>query len=151
MVRGLGFCVSLALAVVACAPAAATTQVNRADTTIATPIAASTDAPTAPPTPVRTAPPTPVPTATAVPTQPAPVKTLAPTVPATARPAATTSAPIRTTVPAARTNCDPAYPTVCIPPAPPDLDCRDIPFKRFVVRAPDPHRFDADKDGIGCE
>jgi len=49
-------------------------------------------------------------------------------------------------------NCSPAYPTVCIPPAPPDLDCSDIPFRRFTVLAPDPHRFDgADNDGVGCE
>jgi micrococcal nuclease len=32
------------------------------------------------------------------------------------------------------------------------LDCGDITFRRFVVRPPDPHRFDGrDKDGIGCE
>ncbi|MBI2776725.1 MAG: HNH endonuclease [Chloroflexi bacterium] len=49
------------------------------------------------------------------------------------------------------TACDPAYPTVCIAPAPPDLDCGDIPFRRFVVLAPDPHRFDGDNDGVGCE
>ena len=48
-------------------------------------------------------------------------------------------------------NCSGAYPTVCIPPAPPDLDCKDIPFKRFPVLPPDPHKFDADGDGIGCE
>jgi competence protein ComEC len=48
-------------------------------------------------------------------------------------------------------NCDPAYPDVCIPPPPPDLDCGDIPYKRFRVLPPDPHRFDGDKDGIGCE
>ena len=47
--------------------------------------------------------------------------------------------------------CDPAYPGVCIPPPPPDLDCADVPHRRFAVRAPDPHRFDADGDGIGCE
>jgi micrococcal nuclease len=40
---------------------------------------------------------------------------------------------------------------VCIPSPPPDLDCPDVPHKNFKVRAPDPHRFDADKDGIGCE
>ena len=33
----------------------------------------------------------------------------------------------------------------------PDLDCRDIPYKRFTVLQPDPHRFDRDKDGIRCE
>ncbi|GBD09227.1 hypothetical protein HRbin22_01476 [Candidatus Thermoflexus japonica] len=50
-------------------------------------------------------------------------------------------------------NCHPAYPTVCIPPPPPDLDCGDIPYRNFPVdhRYGDPHRFDGDKDGIGCE
>ena len=48
-------------------------------------------------------------------------------------------------------NCDPAYPTVCIPPPPPDLDCADIPYRRFTVLPPDPHHFDGDGDGIGCE
>ncbi len=48
--------------------------------------------------------------------------------------------------------CDPSYPTVCIPPAPPDLDCGEITFRRFVVRPPDPHGLDGrDNDGIGCE
>jgi micrococcal nuclease len=47
--------------------------------------------------------------------------------------------------------CDPSYPTVCIPSPPPDLDCGDISFRRFVVKSPDPHRFDRDGDGIGCE
>jgi micrococcal nuclease len=32
-----------------------------------------------------------------------------------------------------------------------DLDCGDIPQKRFTVLQPDPHRFDGDKDGVGCE
>jgi micrococcal nuclease len=48
-------------------------------------------------------------------------------------------------------DCDPAYPTVCIPPPPPDLDCGDITFRRFVARPPDPHGFDGDHDGVGCE
>jgi Micrococcal nuclease (thermonuclease) homologs len=48
-------------------------------------------------------------------------------------------------------NCDPSYPNVCIPPAPPDLNCGDIPHRRFRVLPADPHRFDGDKDGIGCE
>lgn len=47
--------------------------------------------------------------------------------------------------------CDPNYPDVCIPPAPPDLDCRDIEFKNFRVLPADPHHFDGDDDGIGCE
>jgi hypothetical protein len=48
-------------------------------------------------------------------------------------------------------NCDPAYPTVCIPPPPPDLDCSQIPYRNFKVLPPDPHGFDGDHDGIGCE
>ncbi len=48
-------------------------------------------------------------------------------------------------------NCDPSYPTVCIPPPPPDLDCGDITYRNFTVLPPDPHRFDGDGDGIGCE
>ena len=54
-------------------------------------------------------------------------------------------------------NCDPAYPQdlagnkICIPSPPPDLDCKDISYRRFVVLKPDPHNFDSDKDGIGCE
>jgi hypothetical protein len=47
--------------------------------------------------------------------------------------------------------CDPAYPTVCIPPPPPDLDCGEITYRNFMVLPPDPHRFDGDRDGIGCE
>lgn len=47
--------------------------------------------------------------------------------------------------------CDPAYPTVCIAPPPPDLDCTDITARNFKVLPPDPHKFDRDKDGIGCE
>jgi micrococcal nuclease len=49
------------------------------------------------------------------------------------------------------TDCDPAYPDACIPPPPPDLDCADVPYRRFTVRPPDPHSFDGDRDGIGCE
>ena len=48
-------------------------------------------------------------------------------------------------------NCDPSYPGVCIAPAPPDLDCGDIPYRRFQVLPPDPHNFDRDGDGVGCE
>jgi hypothetical protein len=48
-------------------------------------------------------------------------------------------------------NCSPAYPGVCIPPAPPDLNCPDIPYRNFVVLAPDPHGFDRNNDGVGCE
>ncbi|HEY9616010.1 MAG TPA: excalibur calcium-binding domain-containing protein [Microcoleaceae cyanobacterium] len=51
----------------------------------------------------------------------------------------------------AQTLCSPAYPDICIPPPPPDLDCKDIAARNFRVLPPDPHRFDRDKDGIGCE
>jgi hypothetical protein len=47
--------------------------------------------------------------------------------------------------------CDPSYPGVCIPPPPPDLDCGDIPYRNFIVVGSDPHGFDGDGDGIGCE
>jgi micrococcal nuclease len=53
--------------------------------------------------------------------------------------------------PASTGSCDPSYPDVCIPPAPPDLDCGDITYRRFRVVGSDPHRFDADHDGVGCE
>ena len=47
--------------------------------------------------------------------------------------------------------CDAAYPDVCIPSPPPDLDCSDVTDRRFAVLAPDPHHFDADGNGLGCE
>ena len=47
--------------------------------------------------------------------------------------------------------CDPSYPDFCIPPPPPDLNCADIPQKRFTVTGADPQGFDRDGDGIGCE
>jgi micrococcal nuclease len=48
--------------------------------------------------------------------------------------------------------CDPSYPTVCIPSPPPDLDCADVlPRRHFRVVGRDPHHFDGDHDGIGCE
>lgn len=47
--------------------------------------------------------------------------------------------------------CDPSYPTICLPPPPPDLDCPQIPHQDFPVLPPDPHGLDADEDGIGCE
>jgi hypothetical protein len=53
--------------------------------------------------------------------------------------------------PTQETNCDPSYPDVCIPAYPPDLDCGEIGYSNFKVNQPDPHRFDGDKDGIGCE
>jgi hypothetical protein len=78
-----------------------------------------------------------------------------PTITPTPMPPAPTAAPVPTyqpTVSPPRVDCDPAYPTVCIPSPPPDLDCGDIPYRNFKVLPPDPHRFDGrDNDGIGCE
>jgi len=85
--------------------------------------------------------PTPPPTTTVTPTQP-------PTVPTT--PPVTTAAPPPTTT-APSGGCHPSYPTVCIAPPPPDLDCGQIPHRRFTVLPPDPHGFDGNKDGVGCE
>src|SRR4051794_14296661 len=84
------------------------------------------------------------------------------TAPTTTATTATTTAPATTTTTATQTAaattttappnaCDASYPDFCIPPPPPDLDCKDIPRKNFTVRPPDPHGFDGDKDGIGCE
>ena len=47
--------------------------------------------------------------------------------------------------------CDPSYAGVCIPPPPPDLNCGDISYRGFRVVGSDPHNFDADGDGVGCE
>lgn len=50
-------------------------------------------------------------------------------------------------------NCDPSYPGVCIAPysSVGDLDCADVPYTNFRVVPPDPHGFDGDGDGVGCE
>ena len=71
-------------------------------------------------------------------------------------PPPTTAAPQRVATPPptaapVKRNCDPSYPDVCIPPPPPDLDCGEISHRRFRVVGSDPHGFDRDGDGIGCE
>lgn len=86
--------------------------------------------------------PTPPPTTTTItPTQPP----IIPTIP----PVTTAAVPPTTTTPSG--GCHPSYPTVCIAPPPPDLDCGQIPHRRFTVLPPDPHGFDGNKDGVGCE
>lgn len=50
----------------------------------------------------------------------------------------------------AKTGCDPSYPDFCIPPPPPLLNCEQQRHD-FTVVPPDPHGFDRDKDGVGCE
>jgi hypothetical protein len=64
----------------------------------------------------------------------------------------TTTTPATTSPPTtAPPNCHPSYPTVCIPPPPPDLNCGDVPYQGFTVLPPDPHNFDGNHDGVGCE
>ena len=46
--------------------------------------------------------------------------------------------------------CDPSYPTVCLPPPPPDLKCHDFFFRAFPVVAPDSQGLDPDGDGVAC-
>lgn len=83
------------------------------------------------PAPASGTPPTPTPRPTPPPAVPAPVVTAPPA--------------------AGGGNCHPSYPSVCIPPPPPDLNCADIPHRFFPVRPPDPHGFDGNNDGVGCE
>ncbi len=71
--------------------------------------------------------------------------------PPTTTTTSTTTTTTGTTTTTTAPNCDPSYPTVCIPPPPPDLDCGEIPYRDFVVYPPDPHNFDGDGNGIGCE
>jgi micrococcal nuclease len=52
---------------------------------------------------------------------------------------------------AAGGNCDPNYTGACIPPYPPDLDCSEISASGFQSTGSDPHGFDGDADGTGCE
>ncbi|HTH22536.1 MAG TPA: hypothetical protein VL854_09990, partial [Nitrososphaeraceae archaeon] len=55
--------------------------------------------------------------------------------------------------------CDPSYPDHCIKPSDTDLNCNwdgnvkdnEIADKNFPVGPSDPHRFDGNKNGIGCE
>jgi hypothetical protein len=52
---------------------------------------------------------------------------------------------------AVQSECDASYPDVCIPSPPPELNCDDVDFRNFRVLSPDPHGFDGDNDGIGCD
>ena len=84
-----------------------------------------------------------------VPTQ-LPTPTSSPTnFPVTITATATQLAP--TATPTWGPECEPSYPTICVPPPPPDLNCSDIPHVNFPVLPPDPHNFDSDNDGIGCQ
>lgn len=52
-------------------------------------------------------------------------------------------------------SCEPSYPNNCIPVGSADLDCGEVAWRQFVVLwsvpNPDPHGFDRDADGVGCE
>ena len=52
---------------------------------------------------------------------------------------------------AASGKCDPNYQGACIPPYPPDLDCSQVSASGFQSTGTDPHGFDGDADGTGCE
>jgi hypothetical protein len=86
--------------------------------------------------------------------QSAATTTVAPTTATTRRPRPATTTTRRprppTTQPPAQ-NCDRSYPDFCIPPPPPDLDCDDVNGSDFTVLPPDPHGFDGNSDGEGCE
>jgi hypothetical protein len=54
--------------------------------------------------------------------------------------------------PVPQEDCDPAYPDDCLSSPPPDLDCADVGHRVTVDHSyGDPHRLDADRDGIGCD
>ena len=62
-----------------------------------------------------------------------------------------TSAPIKTNPSNDSSKCDyTSYPDFCIAPPPPSLNCVDV-GNDFTVFSPDPHGFDRDHDGEGCE
>ena len=71
-----------------------------------------------------------------------------------------TPTPVATPVPTAAApapsqNCEATYPDICIPIGSADIDCGEIAARQFTVlwnvANPDPHGFDGDADGIGCE
>jgi len=99
--------------------------------------ASATSSPTSTPSPTITGtPPTTTPSLTA---------SITPTFTPSPIPATATDTPTPTIF------CDMSYRPLCIPPPPPDLNCSDIPYTNFPVEFPDPHNFDSDGDGIGCE
>ena len=60
--------------------------------------------------------------------------------------------------PVQSTNCDPSYPSVCLPIGAADYDCAggsgngpNYIAGPITVLPPDPHGLDRDGDGVGCE
>lgn len=68
--------------------------------------------------------------------------------------AASSSQSILTLIPGGA-SCEPSYSDICVPIGSSDLDCGDITARYFEVRwdvpNPDPHGFDGNRDGVGCE
>ncbi|MFN8533824.1 MAG: hypothetical protein U0556_09775 [Dehalococcoidia bacterium] len=106
----------------------------------------------------------PVPSPSAPPATPAPVTPSAAPAGPTRTAAPQSTATIQATAAATRgsAECHPSYPDFCIPAPPPDLNCtsaalRALPGYRpgfrvvHSVANPDPHQFDREKDGRGCE
>jgi len=50
-----------------------------------------------------------------------------------------------------RQNCDSAYPNICISQSRSNLKCQDVKQHNFKVLPPDPHNFDRNGNGVGCE
>jgi hypothetical protein len=67
--------------------------------------------------------------------------------PAPAPPPEPPPAPEPAPEPSATSGCDPNY-TPCVPAYPPDLNCADT--GPVTVTGSDPHRLDADGDGVAC-
>jgi hypothetical protein len=66
----------------------------------------------------------------------------------------TAALPASSATPSAMPTCEPAYPTICLPPEgnSPDLNCSAISQRAFSVLRPDPYHLDGnDHDGVGCE
>jgi heat shock protein HtpX len=81
-----------------------------------------------------------------------PPLTTAPTLPAVITQPPQPLIPVPTPTAAPRGDCEPSYPDFCLPPSSADsLNCDDIPYTYFTVLPPDPHDFDGNEDGEGCE
>jgi hypothetical protein len=48
-------------------------------------------------------------------------------------------------------DCAFAYPDFCLPNGLPPQTCAGIPYRNFIVLQPEPHGFDPDRNGLGCE
>lgn len=81
---------------------------------------------------------------------PTPTPVPSPTPRPTRTPRPTAVPPPPPTEPPAQPACDPNYVGACVPPYPPDVNCPSLP-DNFGSVGSDPHRLDADNDGVACE